>query len=238
MRLNRIITIVTVSAVAALGLTGCVMPAGFGPTVSEERDIDAATTLVLDSSGDVHISEGEPSLVIHAQQSALGRLTSEVSGDTLTLGETGGFMNWGFGEVRYDLTLPDLETLELNGSGDIESAISPDGTLVVHLDGSGDIEFSSIEAERVEVQISGSGSVDLEGNATELAIELDGSGDVDAGNLSVQEATVEIGGSGDISVDARDNLFVRITGSGTVEYAGDPVIDDQISGSGELRRAD
>ena len=236
MRATRIVPFTAIAAAAALALTGCVVATG--PTVSEEREIEAVTTLVLDSSGDVTITEGEPSLVIHAQQGTLDRLTSDVSGDTLTLGATGGFLNWGFGEVRYELTLPDLEMLELNGSGDIDSAISTDGTLVINIDGSGDVEFAEFEAERVEVKITGSGGVDLAGSATELAIELDGSGNVDAGDFDVQEATVEIGGSGDVSLAVRDNLAVRISGSGRVEYTGDPVVDSEISGSGDVVKED
>jgi hypothetical protein len=237
MRVTRVVTLTAVSAIAALALTGCVPPMA-GPTVSEDREIDAVTTLVLDSSGDVTITEGEPSLVIHAQQAALGRLTSEVSGDTLTLGATGGFLNWGFGEVRYELTLPDLEQLEIDGSGDVDSRISTDGTLVINLDGSGDIEFPDIDAERVEVTISGSGGVQVSGTATELEIDIDGSGDVDAADLQVQEAVVTIGGSGDVSVAARDNLAVRISGSGRVEYTGDPVVDSEVSGSGDVVKED
>ena len=144
MRPTRVLSISAVGALAALALAGCVAPAG--PVVSEERDIDAVTTVVFDASGDVRITEGEPSLVIHARQGAMARLTSEVSGDTLTIGATEGFMNWALGEVRYELTLPDLESLELNGSGDVESAISTDGTLVIEISGSGDIELAGIDA--------------------------------------------------------------------------------------------
>ena len=86
--------------------------------------------------------------------------------------------------------------------------------------------------------ISGSGSIDLAGTTTELLVDLGGSGDIDTSELSAQEAVVEIGGSGDVSVAARDNLSVRITGSGTVEYSGDPVVDQEISGSGDVIRAD
>jgi hypothetical protein len=237
MRVTRVISATTVTAIVALALTGCVLPTS-GPAVSEERDIDAVTAVVLDASGDVTITEGEPSLVIHAPQGALDRLTSDVSGDTLTLGAKGGFLNWTMGEVRYELTLPDLETLEINGSGDIESAISTDGTLVIEISGSGDVELDGIDAERVEAVISGSGGMDLAGTTTELLVKIGGTGDIDTSELSAQEATVEIGGSGDVSVAARDNLKVRISGSGSVEYSGDPVVDDEISGSGEVRRAD
>lgn len=237
MRATRILTLTTVSAIVALGLTGCVLPVS-GPNVSEERDIEAVTALVLDSSGDVTISEGEPSLVIHAPQGALDRLTSDVSGDTLTLGARGGFLNWTMGEVRYELTLPNLETLELNGSGDVESTISTDGTLVIEISGSGDIDLADIDAERVEAVISGSGGIDLAGTATELLVKIGGSGDIDASNLEVQEAVVEISGSGDVSVAARDNLAVRIPGSGRVDYTGDPVVDSEVTGSGEVVKED
>jgi Putative auto-transporter adhesin, head GIN domain len=236
MRAHRILTVSAIAAAAALGLSGCVVPTG--PIVSEERDIDAVTTVILDAAGDVTIREGEPSLVIHAQQAALGRLTSDVRGDTLTLGARGGFLNWMFGSVSYELTLPDLEQFELNGSGDVETSVSADGTLVILLDGSGDITLDGIDAERVEATISGSGEIELAGTATELVAELDGSGNIDASDLEVRTADARIGGSGDISVHARDTLTVRISGSGNVEYTGDPDIDSNVSGSGDLVKQD
>ena len=108
------------AAASVLALAGCVPFVASGPMTSEERDIDAVSTVVLDTSGDLTISEGEPSLVIHAPEGALDRLTSDVDGDTLVLGTTPG-PEIVVGEVRYDLTLPDLEAIELNGSGDVEA---------------------------------------------------------------------------------------------------------------------
>jgi hypothetical protein len=237
MRVSRILSLTAIAAAAALTLSGCVFSSP-GPSVSEEREIDAVTTVILDAAGDVTITEGEPSLVIHAQQSALDRLTSDVRGDTLTLGARGGFLNWVTGHVSYDLTLPDLEALELNGSGDIETSVTAEGTLRIEISGSGNVTIENIDSERVEAEISGSGEIHLAGSATELLVELGGSGDIDASDLSVQHADVRIGGSGNASVDARDSLTVRISGSGEVEYTGDPDIDSNISGSGDLVKQD
>ena len=224
-----------VAAASVLTLAGCTPIVTSGPATSEERDVEAVTTVVLDTSGDLSISEGEPGLVIRAPEGALARLTSDVDGETLVLGTTPG-SEIVLGEVRYDLTLPDLEDIELNGSGDIDATVSGEGMIRVHLDGSGDVEWTDLDADRVEIRIAGSGDVELVGTATELAIELDGSGSVDAADLKAQTAVVSIGGSGNIDVAVRDDLSVDIAGSGRVTYSGDPSVDSEVTGSGEVVR--
>jgi hypothetical protein len=223
------------AAASVLALAGCTPIVASGPTTSEEREIDAVTTVVLATSGDLSISEGEPGLVIHAPQGALARLTSDVDGETLVLGTSPG-SEIVLGQVRYDLTLPDLDAIELNGSGDIDATVSAAGTIRVDLDGSGDIEWTDLEADRVEIRVAGSGDIELAGTATELAIELDGSGSVDAADLQAQTAVVSIGGSGNIDVSVRDDLSVNIAGSGRVTYSGDPSVDSEVTGSGEVVR--
>jgi len=39
-----------------------------------------------------------------------------------------------------------------------------------------------------------------------------------------------------VLVNATDDLAVSIAGAGTVEYLGDPALDLDISGSGDVRR--
>lgn len=234
MRAFRPVAAVTAAA-SVLALAGCVPFVASGPMTSQEREIDAVSTVVLDTSGDLTISEGEPSLVIHAPEGALDRLTSDVNGDTLVLGTTPG-PEIVVGEVRYDLTLPDLAAIELNGSGDVEATVSSGGTIRLDLDGSGDVDWTALETDRVEIRVAGSGNVGLEGSTTELLIELDGSGDIDAGGLQAQDAVVAISGSGNVDVAVRDNLSAEISGSGRVTYSGDPAVESDVSGSGDVVR--
>lgn len=221
------------SAVSALLLSGCMPVVATGPMVSDERDIDAATTVVLDTSGDLTITQGEPALVIHAPEAALERLTSDVSGDTLTLGTTPG-SSIVLGEVRYELTLPDLEAIELNGSGDVTAAVSGQGAIRLRIDGSGDVEWTGLDAEGVALEVAGSGDVALTGTTGSLTIELDGSGNVDAADLEARDATVAIAGSGDVDVWVSDSIVAEISGSGRVTYSGDPTVDADVTGSGEI----
>jgi hypothetical protein len=60
----------------AVAFTGCVP---IGPMSSSTLEIDDDVTLVvLETGGDLTITEGEPSLTIHAPAGILDRLTSEV----------------------------------------------------------------------------------------------------------------------------------------------------------------
>lgn len=227
--MRAIIPIVSVSAIALVAMTG---PAA-GPMVSEERELSAVTALVLDTHGDVTITEGEPGLVIHARASVLDRLTSDVRDGALVLGLKPGTVPFGWGEVRYELTLPSLDRVEINGSGDVDSVVSG-GDLSIRISGSGDVEVAGIDAALVEIAIDGSGDVSLGGTAVEQRIEIDGSGDIDNEDLRSERATVAINGSGEVSVYVTGKLDIEISGSGSVRYSGSPDVRSDVSGSGEV----
>jgi hypothetical protein len=216
----------------AFALAGC-MPVAAGPMTSEQRQISAVTKVVLDTSGDVTISKGEPSLVIHANAAALKRLTSDVHGDTLTLGDKPGFMV-DLGTVTYELTLPDLAAIDLNGSGDIDSTVSSGDTIRVAVDGSGDVRWTGLSASTVTISVPGSGHIQVDGTTHDIAISIDGSGSVDAAKLDAQSAVVSVDGSGDVHVAASDTLKAEISGSGHVTYTGNPSVDSKVTGSGDV----
>ena len=222
-------------AASVLALSACSLMIPVGPMTSEERDIGEVSRVVLDTSGDLVVSEGESALTVHAPEGAIDRLTSEVEGDTLVLGAEPGF-TMGFGDVRYELTVPRLELIQLTGSGDVEATVSADGTVRLDIDGSGDVDWSGLAADRVEVRLSGSGDVTLTGSADELSVDLEGSGSVDAEELEAQDAVVNLSGSGEVDVAARDSLSVDLSGSGQVTYSGDPSTDVRVSGSGDVER--
>ncbi|GAA1996074.1 head GIN domain-containing protein [Microbacterium pumilum] len=224
-----------VAVAPVLALAGCMPFVATGPMTSEERDIGAVSTVVLDTSGDISISEGAPALVIHAPQDALDRLTSDVDGDTLVLGTTPG-ANLRLGEVRYVLTVPDLEAIELNGSGDIDATVSSADSVRLDLDGSGDVEWTGLDTGKVDIGLSGSGDVELTGATGELAVELSGSGNVDADELQARDAVIAIDGSGNVDVAVSDTLSAEISGSGRVTYSGDPSVESDVSGSGDVVR--
>ena len=47
---------------------------------------------------------------------------------------------------------------------------------------------------------------------------------------------MDVSGAGKIVVNARKTLTARISGAGVVEYLGDPVVKESISGIGRVKR--
>jgi len=141
------------------------------------------------------------------------------------------------------ITLPDLERVQLNGSGDIYiDDLKGMKMFEMELKGSGDIHFSSllgleklsvalagsgdIQGEEVEVSgsmsiaLAGSGDVMFGGRAENVEVSVVGSGDVNLEQLTTSTANVTITGSGDVSVNCKGTLTTTVMGSGEVHTIG------------------
>ncbi len=119
---------------------------------------------------------------------------------------------------------PVFEGLALHGSGDIDGAAKLVTPLFnLHINGSGDAVLD-LETEQLEININGSGDVRLAGSAQRQDIFISGSGKVEAFELWTSVTSIVISGSGDCRVYAEDELAVRINGSGSVYYKGNPAI--------------
>jgi hypothetical protein len=232
---TRLPALAAAAALVAVALTGCVP---VGPMSSATPAIDDdVTSVVLETGGDLTITEGEPSLTIHAPAGILDRLTSDVSNGVLVLGRRAGFVPFGFGEIRYELTVESLESIEIKGSGDVDSTISGD-ELAIIIQGSGDVTVTGVDADEVDLRIEGAGDIELSGDADSIAVEIDGSGDIDTDSLEVRDAVVSISGSGEVDLHVTDTLDVEISGSGTVNHRGGATVESDISGSGDVESVD
>jgi hypothetical protein len=216
-----------------VALAGCVhIPIG-GPRVTEDRDIDDVTALVLKTGGDVVVTVGEtPSLTITARQAVMDLLTSDVEDGVLTLSVNGPHL--GLGEVDYALTVPMISDVTIDGSGDIVADFSGADEVSVAISGSGDIEGTGLDATTVTTSIEGSGDIVLVGRAAEHSLEIDGSGDFDGQDFETKRAGVSISGSGDVEVFVTDTLDADISGSGQIRYSGGAEVSSDVSGSGSV----
>ena len=89
-----------------------------------------------------------------------------------------------------------------------------------------------------EIRSDGTGNVIInEFPAQErLSVELIGTGSFKGFPMLVGDCTIDISGSGDAEVSVESNLNVNIDGSGSVYYKGDPIIRDDIQGSGSVSK--
>ncbi len=218
-------------------LTACSCLKSTGPTVEKQLNIEAFTSINLSSSAKVILSQGnEQTVKVKAPQDVIDQLNTKISGNEwdIELNECIEYNS----EILIYITLPVIEDLSIQGSGNIESEGElKTEDLEIDIQGSGSIKLNVV-AESIEVDIQGSGSVYLNGKSSDLEVDVQGSGDLKAAKLLTMEADVSIQGSGDAEVNVSKSLDASIQGSGDILYSGNPE-DIKISnqGSGEVKNA-
>lgn len=251
--------------VVAMGALGCVigLPGigtvrGSGRVAEEERQVGDFTGVELATFGDLFIELGEQeSLRIEAESNLLPYFETEVRNDVLKIKQRSNVRLISRKPVRFYLTVKELDTIVLSGSGGIETpdlkaerfslTINGSGdldmgdleadTFQVRISGSGDVQMREVYAEMIEVDIPGSGQLDIAGGQVEEQdISISGSGNYEARDLESAQAAVHIPGSGSVTIRVQDQLEVTISGSGEVRYAGNPDVDTRVAGSGKIKQ--
>ncbi len=232
---------------------------GSGNVISEKREVRDFDSVQLNSFGDVFIEQGDqPGVTIEADDQLMEYVNAEVRAGKLHLdvGENGQSVSVTNAELRYLVTVTDLEEIRISGSGDIsvddlsiddlEIHIGGSGDitaeeiegdqLTLSIGGSGDIEIKEVKLNEVDTGISGSGSIEVSGQTNQHSIRVGGSGSYDAADLESQVVDVRIQGSGNAEIWAVESLDISIGGSGDVRYYGDPSdLTQSVSGSGDVR---
>jgi hypothetical protein len=230
---KRPVLALLLAASLTAALAGCVyVPIG-GPRVTEDREVDGFTAIVLKTDGDVVVTIGDtPSLTIKARQAAMPLLTSEVQDGVLTLSVNGPHL--GLGDVDYAVTVPEISDLTIEGSGDFEADFTGADDVHIAISGSGDITGTNIDASTVTTSIEGAGDIELTGRADDHSLEIDGSGNFDGQDFVTENAGVSISGSGDVEVNVTGQLRAEISGSGEIRYTGGADVSSDVSGSGSV----
>lgn len=210
---------------------------GSGNVVREPREVSGFTEVALTGIGNLTIRQtGSESLTIEAEDNIIPELTTEVENGRLTLGVEPNTDLRPTEPINYELTVKDLNALQTLGAGEIDAGSINTDNLEIASSGSGEISVANVEANNLKVTSAGSGEVKTAGRVDSQVVDISGTGSYQAEDLESQEAEVDVKGSGEATVNVTDELDARITGSGSIEYVGDPTISQEVRGSGELRR--
>lgn len=213
----------------------------------KEIDVSAAREVVLQVYGDLVLRQGDvPALHVEGDPDLVAKARAEARGDTLelTLGRdwverlASGLAMLGNRPLRYVLTLPAVERLEVTGRGrlQVEALASP--RFALRVTGLADGSIRGLDVEELDLEIAGRAELGLAGRARRGRVRVSGSGQLDAFALDSDSCAVRISGHGDVGVAVRDSLDVRIAGYGHVTYQGDPSVHQTVSGGGGVHRRD
>ena len=248
------ITLLTVALCGAAVLVGQsllgwpVLAATGSTAIPDLHGIDA---LQFSGRGDVRIvTATAPGLTITNAGRSDIKVTRE--GTTLVIAVRG----WFGGTPTFVLQTTPLRSLDLSGSVELETdqlvgkdvRIAASGSTEATIDkvvapavairtsGSTELTIEALTADRLDVVSSGSSEINVKGRALAQNAYFSGSVDYDALGLVSERVTLVLSGSTEAKVRAERQLHVQGSGGGELEYAGNPVVEQQTSGSFELRR--
>ncbi len=232
---NRLNTI-TLFSILLLSITSCTKDwcgvEGVGPVHSEERHLTNFNGVDLQLGGRVNLIEDSVfSVVVTSYSNYQPLINTHVRGGTLVIDSRKSLRDE---NVTIDIHVPNLEYLNIGGSGDIYTASTIHASYVkVNVSGSGKIDFSG-NVSTMDANVSGSGKILLQGSAINSKMRISGSGDIKAYSMPCQNNEATISGSGTIETNVSNNLIATISGSGDINYIGYPSVQTHISGSGNV----
>ena len=114
-------------------------------------------TAIAASTGD------EPGLTVTvtvtAGEQVIDRLTSEVRDGVLVLDLPGRWVN--LGPVDYDLVLPRVDRIAVEGAGNVRGEVAPTDAFKLTIDGAADVDLDGLDVDELTVRIAGVGDVEV-----------------------------------------------------------------------------
>lgn len=140
------------------------------------------------------------------------------------------------GNVISSTTGLDNPVIESDGRYLATVTVALPNVNTLDVSGSGEVEYECFILDDLSVDISGSGDVVLSGTANALDATISGSGTLSAGGLVSKSARLQVSGSGRIKASVSEKVKAKVSGSGDVKVMGNPPIrDTKVTGSGEIK---
>jgi hypothetical protein len=189
---------------------------GSGNVITEDRALGDFTAVSLDGVGRLEIDQtGTDSINITGDDNILPYILTRVQDGELIISIEENVTFTNVSDLVYKVTVATIESLELNGAGEIV--------------------VSNLEGELWQVRLDGGGSITVSGEVTRQEVDLNGLGLYEARDLVSQEAVVEQDGAGSAVVNVTGTLDATIDGVGSIEYFGNPTVTQEINGLGTIK---
>jgi hypothetical protein len=211
---------------------------GNGNTITQTRQTANYDKVSVAGSFDVQLVRGEEGdITLKGEENLLDHIRVYVKNNVLILKVKDNInlsSSWNK-NITIEVPVNEIAGVKLSGSGDISTQTTLKATdFNAAVSGSGDISLA-IEATNLYIQVSGSGDIDLSGSAEDLSVKVSGSGDVNAYGVVAQDATVTVSGSADVTLTVKGTLNAKVSGSGDIQYKGNPKkVASKVSGSGDV----
>jgi len=217
---------------------------GSGKIQTETRKPGAFEAIAIEYPGaEITVQQGDKEVIaIEADDNLLPQLSTEVLLGKLTIKNVE--TDWKTTvnpskPVKINIAVKDLSEILLSAPvGDLKVNDLQAGTLKLVVSGGAQVRLNGIQVDRLDSVLSGAGDIQVSGTADELKLVLSGLGDFNAADLQSNKADIELSGMGGATVRVEDELAATITGAGSIQYFGNPHVEQSVNGAGFVKPAE
>lgn len=247
-------SIIIIALLIGMGFSSCrksMFVSGNRNVTTQTRELDSFYKLANNGSFEVVIIKDTASYVIvEAESNLIPHILTFIDNGALIIDSHENLNN--HRSMILKVHTPDLEAVQLNGSGNIDFETFTSERFSAVVDGSGNINGSTICTDAylridgsgnltmglvcndLEASIHGSGNIHMAGQGLSSNLGIYGSGEIKDYDFVQEDCEVTSDGSGNVYVTVTHSLKARIEGSGSVHFKGDPTVQSEINGSGRV----
>ena len=217
---------------------------GSGNVQTEIREPGAFEAIAIEYPGaEIIVQQGDKETIeLEADDNLLPQLSTEVVSGTLTIKSVETDWNAMVNPsepVKIDITVKDLTAIVLSAPvGDLKVNDLQAATLQLVVSGGAQVRLNGIHVDLLDSVLSGAGDIQASGMADEVKLVLSGLGDFNAADLQSKKADIELSGMGGATVRVEEELAATITGAGSIQYFGNPRVEQSVNGAGSVKPAE
>jgi len=188
---------------------------GSGKRELQKREVKPFTSISTEGAFTIEITcQKDLSLEVEGDDNVLEFVSADVSGNVLRLRNT---KNYSTNEpVKFRISVPNLEGFSLNGAGRID--------------------IKGMNNDKFEIDANGAPTISVSGTTKVIDIGVNGAGKIDTTKLHASRGVVDTNGASRVDLDVSDQLDATVSGSSTITYKGDPVVNKTVHGPGKVER--
>jgi len=198
---------------------------GVGDTIEETRDVTDFYSVSNTTSMDVFVTQADSfSVRVIAQENLIPLLETYRSGSTLLVKTREFSCIRSTNDIEIHITMPEIEELNLTGSGMIQCEFLTGNQVELSVTSSGIMNVDTLLVDELKLRNSASGHMNIEYIETDFAeLRMSGSGEIDFGESYLNEIDVRHSSSGTIRGGVNEALITDLTmsGSGRIILHGD-----------------
>lgn len=188
---------------------------GSGKRERQKREVAQFTSISTEGAFTIEVTcQKDPSLEVEGDDNVLDLVTSDVRNSVLRLSTKGRYST--SEPVKFKISVPNLESLSVEGAGKIE--------------------IKGMNNEKFKIDTDGAPTITVSGNTKLVDIHTNGAGKVDTNNLHAARAVVKTNGVTKVELDVEEQLDVNVNGPSSVTYKGDPVVNKHVNGPGKVEK--